>query len=130
MAIIPQVPESIFECTLLKALKSKDPSGSGLYDKAVSFIKTASPLVDLTISGPFRNYTLHNREHSKKLVHLAGFLLSAEMIESLSELDILVFVYAAFLHDMGMSLTSVERDRIIQSPSFTDEIQSWPALVS
>ena len=128
MPIIAQAPESIYECTLLNVLRSKGSSGSGLYEKVVSFIKIASPLVDLTISGPFRNYTLHNREHSKKIIHLAGFLLPLAMIESMSELDLVIFIYAAFVHDMGMSLTSVERDRIIQLPAFTDGIQSWPAL--
>jgi len=128
MPIIPPAPESILDCTLMIALQRKSSSGTGIYDKAANFIKTASPLVDLTIGGPFRNYTLHNRDHSKKLIHLAGCLLSPPIVESMSELDSLAFIYAAFIHDMGMSLTSIERDRIIESSAFDDEIQSWPAL--
>src|SRR5580658_4133977 len=44
MSIIPNAPESIFDCVLMTALKSKGGSGSGISEKAVSFVKTAAPL--------------------------------------------------------------------------------------
>ena len=77
---------------------------------------------------PFRNYTLHNRDHSKKLIHLTGYLISESTLKQLSVVEHLVIVYSAFLHDLGMSLTETERDRILQSADFSDFIQDWEEL--
>ncbi len=128
MPIIPPPPSSIFDCDLLKALASASSVHTGTYEKTTSFIKAAAPLVDMTISGPFATYTLHNRDHSKKLIHLAGYLLGPALLKGLTELDLQLFIYAAFIHDMGMTLTSIERERILKSADFQDEVQGWPAL--
>jgi molecular chaperone HtpG len=113
---------------LLASLRAKSTPEYGAAEKAALFIEIAAPLADLTIAGPFKNYTLHNREHSKKLLHLAEFLMSDETLGNLSVLDLLVIVYSAYLHDLGMSLTETERARIIASTEFTDVTQEWTEL--
>ena len=80
--------------------------------------------MDLVIAGPFREYTLHNRDHCKKLLHLAGEVISEATLQTLSALEHLVFLYAAYLHDMGMSLTATERGRILASDDFQDSLQA------
>lgn len=97
----------------------------GIAERAKVFIATATPLVDLIISGPFKEYTLHNRDHSKKIVHLADNVISSDTLNSLSGLECLVILYSAYLHDMGLCVTFSERDRILQSPEFLDSIRSW-----
>ena len=128
MAIIPPVPPDVWSCKLLAAIRAKSTPGYGAAEKAALFIEIAAPLADLTNSGPFKNYTLHNRDHSKKLLHLAEFLMSDETLQRLSILDLLVIVYSAYLHDLGMSLTETERARSLATTEFTDLIQEWSEL--
>src|SRR4029077_10340456 len=49
-------------------------------------------------------------------------------MKELSVLDLLFIVYAAYLHDLGMSLTETERNRILQSAEFSELVQSWAEL--
>lgn len=128
MPIIPPAPDSVFECELLQVLKGKSNAQDGFYEKVRGFISVASPLVDLTAAGPFKNYTLHNADHSKKIIHLIGYILSPATLGSISALDCLLLVYSAYLHDMGMSLTGHERDRILASDDFLDQKLGSPAL--
>jgi molecular chaperone HtpG len=128
MLIIPPVPADVLQCKLLTSLRTKSTPEDGVAEKASLFIETAAPLNDLTIAGPFKQYTLHNRDHSKKLVHLSEFLMPEHTLEQLSVLDHLLIVCAAYLHDMGMALTDTERDRIIGSRDFTDFAQEWGEL--
>jgi HD superfamily phosphodiesterase len=87
----------------------------GTADKVREFIRVATPMVDLIIAGPFKEYTLHNRDHAKKLIHLAGEIIAEETLTQLSSLELLVIVYSAFLHDMGMAVTLKERDQFLKS---------------
>jgi molecular chaperone HtpG len=128
VAIIPPAPPDVWSCKLLAAIRAKSTPEYGAAEKAALFIEIAAPLADLTNSGPFKNYTLHNRDHSKKLLHLAEFLMSDETLQKLSILDLLVIVYSAYLHDLGMSLTETERARILATTEFTDLIQEWSEL--
>lgn len=128
MQIISKAPNNILDTRIFKALVSKSNPMNGLAEKATTFVEAATPLLDLIISGPFREFTLHNRDHAKKLIHLAEQFISNQTLQSLSGLEYLVLIYSSFLHDMGMSLTSTERERILELQEFQDTIQNWPEL--
>jgi molecular chaperone HtpG len=128
VSIIPPLPADVWQCKVLSSLREKSTPDDGAAERAAVFIETAAPLNDLTIAGPFKHYTLHNRDHSKKLLHLSEYLMSQRTLEQLSVLDHLVIVYSAYLHDMGMSLTELERDRVLKSPDFSDFTQEWEEL--
>lgn len=121
--IIPQAPEDYKETTLYKLLLSKDKPDDDLIGKVTCFINAARPLQELIIAGPFKDYTLHNPNHSKKLIHLAEFIIPKETLNKLSALELAVLILAFYLHDLGMVLTQTERDRIIKSESFIEFIQ-------
>jgi signal transduction histidine kinase len=126
--LIPQPPNDIHNCPILQSLRQKSTPSDGLSEKVEQFLVIASPLLDLIVAGPFREYTLHNPGHAKKLVHLTGQILSDETQKKLSALECTVIVYAAFLHDMGMCLTSTERERIIQGEEFIESLPTWQEL--
>lgn len=125
MAIIPKAPNNINDCAILKILKSKSNEHDGLSSKTQDFINHASPLLDLISTGPFRNYTLHNRDHSKKLLHILEYIVPIETLNSLSTLECSIIVYSSFLHDMGMSITQNEKNEILKSVEFNDYVKSW-----
>jgi molecular chaperone HtpG len=128
MAIVPQAPESVSACRLYARLTELSNSSDGLAERVTAFISAANPLLDLIMSGPFREYTLHNPAHAKKLVHLSGHIIHPETISLLTPLEIAVIIMACYLHDMGMCLTSTEREKILADPLFEDELRKWPAL--
>jgi len=128
MPILSQPPADVFQVKLLRLLKEKSKAEDGLSEKAHRLITTATPLLDLIASGPFSEFTLHNRDHPKKLLHLMEFLLPDSTCEALSALECYVLVAAAFLHDLGMVLTSTERERILASEELQDSIREWPEL--
>lgn len=130
MAIIPPTPGDINECTIVKILEEKSTSQDGLASKVQDFIAIATPMVDFVSSGPFRHYTLHNRDHAKKILHLTEHIVTPETIAKLSALECTLIIYSAFLHDMGMAITQSERETILKSTDYQDSLRAWPAINS
>jgi molecular chaperone HtpG len=128
MPIIPAAPADVRKCRLYEILLKKSSHEDGAAERAEIFLQSAIPVVDLTIAGPFREYTLHNRDHSKKVIHLMGQIISPATLDHLSVLECLLLAYSSFLHDMGLSITSVERDRFLTSDEFLDSLQQWPEI--
>jgi hypothetical protein len=126
--LIPPPPKDIRECQLYKALQAKSTAEDGLAAKVEQFIVTATPFLELIIAGPFKEYTLHNPDHAKKLVHIADHLIDSSTLDQLSAVECSVIIYSAFLHDMGMCLTSTERERIIKSEEFRQSLRGWQEL--
>lgn len=125
MPVITPTPSDIKESKIYKVLMSKSTPENGAEEKAYRLIQAAAPFLDLIIGGPFKEYTLHDQNHSKKLLHLIDYLVTDKILENLSALECLLIIYSVYLHDMGMSLTSVERTRILASDEFTDTLQDW-----
>lgn len=121
--IIVTTPENYQDTRLYKLLIEKSNASDGLAEKTTCFVNTVRPLQELIISGPFRDYTLHNPNHSKKLLHIAEYIIHNDTINKLSALDLAIMIMSFYLHDLGMVLTQVERDRITQANDFQDYMQ-------
>jgi len=121
--LITSPPENYQETAVFKKLLEKSSPNDGLAEKTTAFIETAKPLQELIIAGPFRDYTLHNPNHSKKLIHLAGFIIPNETLDALSALELSVLISSFYLHDLGMVLTQTERHRILKSKEFIEFVQ-------
>lgn len=128
MTIIPKPPEDICNCKVYRHLMETSTPADGCAERVHAFINTVTPLLDLIIAGPFKEYTLHNRNHAKKLVHLTEYIIPSDSLNSLSPLECQVFIYSAFLHDLGMSLSSEERKRILLSTDYIEEFREWTVL--
>ena len=128
MPLIAPSPTDVAHTKLIQALKAKATPEDGVAEKAHQLIGTATPLLDLIVAGPFKEFTLHNRDHPKKLLHIFEYFVPAETIERLSALECYVMVCATYLHDLGMVLTSTERERILLSESYQDTVREWPEL--
>lgn len=128
MPIIQPAPNTVRECSVYKELLQKATPGDGLVAKADRLIETATPLLDLIVAGPFREFTLHNRDHAKKVLHLTGQLAGPETASQLSRLECLILIFAAYLHDLGMTVTWKERERILDSTEFIETLADWQEL--
>lgn len=125
--IIPPPPSAIEETAIYQKLVGSDPK-NGLVNLATTFIHIATPIADSIIAGPFERYTLHNRDHIKKLLHLAQYVISEETLTHITGAEALLFLYAAFLHDIGMATTAEERERLLSSEAYHDSIAKWTEL--
>lgn len=121
--ILPHAPENYQETKLYKLLVEKSKASDGLAEKVTTFINSAKPLQELIISGPFKDYTLHNPNHSKKLIHLAEYIIPEKTLVQLSALDLSFLIISFYLHDLGMVVTQTERERIIKTADFQDYLQ-------
>lgn len=128
MPILSKAPEDLNQCKICQHLNQTSTAADGCAEKTQAFVSVSTPLLDSVIAGPFKEYTLHNRDHAKKLIHLADYIISPDTLSHLSPLECQAIVYSAFLHDMGMSLTSRERTRILNSAEYIDEFREWSEL--
>ncbi|MFC1994856.1 hypothetical protein ACFLVK_00400 [Chloroflexota bacterium] len=86
MAIVNRAPEDVRQCGIYRHLLATSTDIDGCAERTNQFIETVAPLLDLVLSGPFKDYTLHNRDHAKKLLHLAEYVVSSETLSQLSPL--------------------------------------------
>jgi molecular chaperone HtpG len=130
MAPIPVAPNNYRDCLLYRTLVQKSEPGDGAVEKLDVLVESTTPLLDSIIAGPFKHFTLHNRDHAKKLVHLCEYVIDATTLGSLSIIECLMIAFAAYLHDLGMCLTSPqERKKILDSKELQDVIGEWPQLL-
>lgn len=123
-------PASTQDTAIYKKISKITNDIDGLLGKASRFVEIATPMVDSIASGPFRIYTLHNRDHAKKLLHIAEYITSRDTIASLTPFECLLFLYSAYLHDMGMVVTDTELCKFVESDDFADVLNAWPQLRS
>lgn len=126
--MIPRPPDSVYDTKIFQKLANAKDDRDGLAAKTIRFIELSAPLLDVILSGPFKNYTLHNRDHARKLLHIAEYIIDPETLESLSKLECLLLIYSCYLHDMGMAVPQDELDGILDSQDYKDSVRSWPDL--
>ncbi|QDW19011.1 ATP-binding protein [Flavobacterium sp. KBS0721] len=75
------------------------------------------PLLDNQIPKIFGSYTLHNIDHSIRIMEYMADII--QDINSLSELEITLLVYSALLHDIGMAVSTKDID-LIKKDNFSE----------
>ena len=130
MPLIPPAPQLLQETRLYAELRGKSEPSDGLIGKVDTLIEAATPLLNRISAGPFENYTLHDPGHSRKILHLAEQLIPEQTITQLSALELAVIIMAAYLHDLGMYLSSIERKRIVDSKDYEKEVRSRRELAA
>ena len=65
--------------------------------KTLEYIKTQFP-----------NFTEHGIQHSLRIINYVYSIMSEDLKQNISDVEIFCFIMAAFFHDMGMTLVDVE----------------------
>lgn len=76
-------------------------------------VQHVTPLLE-RIPEHMPEYTLHDRNHSSRIVELMGQILPEETRKYLNIIELSILIYAAYLHDLGMTATREEREQIIR----------------
>ena len=95
------------------------------YANYLQCAEIASPIL-LQYKNNFPNYTNHSTEHSKVVIENCNYLLSQNNIESLNDDEIYILLTAAFLHDIGMSISESEYINFLQTEEYKNYISKNP----
>lgn len=117
--LISKAPDDYRETKLYKQLVSASTAEhDGLYANVDKLITTIQPILDIVGRDAFGDYTLHSSLHSRKLLHLAGYIIPDEVLVNLSSLELTVLIMSFYLHDLGMVLLYNDKANILVSEDF------------
>ncbi|NOT90275.1 HD domain-containing protein [Ferruginibacter sp.] len=102
----------IDDLTLIKHLKSID---SAFLPKIKEVYEQVKDILNSRVQHVFPNFTLHNTGHSFRIMEYMSKLVSD--YTKLNELEIVLLIYSALLHDIGMAVSD-EDINSIKSDSF------------
>lgn len=70
----------------------------------------------------FQSYSQHDASHSEAVLHNIELILGEKRVSELSATDAFILLHICYLHDIGMILTSAEKEKIITTQAFFDMI--------
>ncbi len=87
-------------------------------ENIISVVREIAPLLE-RIPENMPEFTLHNANHSAKVVELMGKIIPSDTLDHLNIIEISILIYSAYLHDIGMTASRDQREEIIaKSPEF------------
>lgn len=83
-------------------------------------------MLEWTMSS-FQTYSYHNASHADSVINNMERLLGEERIRQLSASDCFMLLHAAYMHDVGMSISASERLAMMEDDKFIDLIERLEA---
>lgn len=115
--LITSTPDDYRQTRLYKELQVKSLNNhDGLSSNVDVLISTIQPILGSVGRDAFSNYTLHDALHSRKLLHLAGYIIPEDVLSSLSSLELTVLIMSFYLHDLGMVV--LDKEELMGSDDF------------
>jgi molecular chaperone HtpG len=98
-----------------KLLEKEDLLGEHeISENIISVVREIVPLLE-RIPENMPEFTLHNANHSAKVVELMGKIIPSDTLEHLNIIELSTLIFAAYLHDVGMTASQDEREEIIKN---------------
>ncbi|MFB5759744.1 HD domain-containing protein [Paenibacillus medicaginis] len=97
---------------LFKQLLLVEDNSLKLSQKVVNIVNHVTPLL-ARIPENMREYTLHDETHSLKVIRIMGRIIPSETLVQLNDIELTFLILSAYLHDVGMTCSSSEREEII-----------------
>lgn len=108
-----------------------------LYSNLVTLEEMVRPILNRTTNYPLDHFTMHDAQHSWKVIHLMGCIISPERQErALCPPEIGLLISVALLHDIGMALSAEERHNRLksaqmrESPAYIEVEAAYRHLIS
>lgn len=110
----------------VKILRKKD--SPFLHELQVIFGNTKQLMAN-RVPYTFPNFTLHNIEHS---IRVADYMyeIVKERLDTIGEVDIVIMLYSAILHDIGMVVSKEEEDLIKNDNYLISKKEKYPVQLS
>lgn len=107
---IQRLKNTVIFQALLKAESSL--GGHELSELAVHLVERVSPILE-RIPERMPEFTLHDPNHSAKVLELIALIVPRAVLEHLNAVELTILIAAGYLHDIGMTCSTEERDSII-----------------
>lgn len=105
------------ETLLFNILKEKEVTefnNNALSTKVVDIVTIVAPLLE-RIPENMPEYTLHDPNHSAKVVENIGKIIPKDVLNNLNSIEITILILSGYLHDIGMTCSTDEKETIIKS---------------
>ncbi len=124
-AILRLKQTALFE----KLLEKENSSGEHeVSENIILVVREIAPLLE-RIPENMPEFTLHNANHSVKVVELMGKIIPSNTLKYLNIIELSILIYSAYLHDIGMTASREEREEIIKNdPEFSKLLISYEEL--
>ncbi len=97
---------------LYKTLRAKEYSENALSAKVIDIATYVTPLLE-RVPENMPEYTLHDPNHSAKVVENMGKIIPCNTLEHLNPIEITLLILSAYLHDIGMTCSKEDKESII-----------------
>jgi hypothetical protein len=99
-------------------LKREASSGVVLSERVKDVVAHVAPLME-RIPDHMPEFTLHDPNHGAKVVELMGRIIPADTLAQLNAIELSILIYAGYLHDLGMTCSRDQAEKIIRTaPDF------------
>ena len=100
--------QTLVDCGIYKLLEARKSSVAKML---AGILVAVEPEVNTTleyIKVQFPGFTEHGIQHSLRIMNYVFSIMSEDLKNNISDVEIFCFIMSAFFHDMGMTLTDVE----------------------
>lgn len=104
----------LHQTRLFKVLLNKEEDDHQLTAKITEIVKVVAPLLQ-RVPENMPEYTLHDANHSSKIVELMGKIIPNDVLQNLNVIELSLLILSAYLHDIGMTCNKQEKENIINS---------------
>ncbi len=111
------------DITLIKHLKGRN---SIFLDDIAKVYNAVKDILNTRIPHIFQNYTLHNVDHSFRIMEYMSKIVGD--INSLNDLEITILIYSALLHDIGMAVSEEDLE-LIKTDSYPHSDIKFSAML-
>ncbi|HWW73947.1 MAG TPA: hypothetical protein VNZ44_01045, partial [Pyrinomonadaceae bacterium] len=97
----------------LHARERETGVGHEISERVKAVVGHVAPLLE-RVADKMPEFTLHDPNHGAKVVELMAQFLPEETLARLNVVELSILIYAAYLHDLGMTSSTDEREEAIR----------------
>ena len=101
--------------------KTRNKPSSVLYNQWL-VTKEHVPSVLDSVSQVFPHYSLHDKSHSDTIINNIYRIVGKRGIKKFSAIDLWLILSSAYYHDIGMSVSCLDKQKALQDKQFADFI--------
>lgn len=102
------IQQYLKQCEMYNLLEKRDNSLSQALTGVLLLIEPEVAKTLEYIKSLFPNFTEHGIQHSLRIINYIYSIMSDELKQNISDVEIFCFMMSAFFHDMGMTLPNVD----------------------
>ncbi len=102
------VQQSLANCGMYNVLVKRENNVAKSLSGVLGLIEPEVAKTLEYIKTQFPNFTEHGIQHSLRIINYIYSIMSEELKQNISDVEIFCFIMSAFFHDMGMTLVDVD----------------------